>query len=178
MKHFFLSMMLLSALLSVSCKQNKSQSEQETATTSPSTTDAPADKKTESSPKTFTVTATPDSATLGKSAQAFIKIKNIKAIQLSTPDQADAGIQLSYDLEVTNKQAVGGSSVYINPDNFRLVLNNGNKLTQDTYNTVSVDADATGTSSDNIFKLPAGTKPVSLNLFFDDTQVSVKMEIK
>ncbi len=179
MKSILLSVMLISILLFVSCKGNKSESSGEVAATSETgKKEAPSEKNTDAAPKTFTLTAAPDSVLLGKNQEALVKIKNLKAVQLSTPDDANAGIQISYDIEVTNRRKIGESSVYINPNNFRLVLDNGNKLTHDSYNSVSADADATASSSNNIFKLPAGTKPATLNLFFDDTQASVKFQMQ
>ncbi len=161
-------------------KANTDESKQTTAVTDSSAKPAPAAASTTASneTKTYTVTATPDSVLLGKNKEAVIKIKNLKAIQLNDPDGKNTGIELSYDIEATNKNKIGGSNVYINPSQFRLLLDNGTKLTHDTYNTVSAEAESTKISTDNKFKLPPGTKPTGLNIFFDETSASIKIEVK
>ncbi|RYE34166.1 MAG: hypothetical protein EOP42_07625 [Sphingobacteriaceae bacterium] len=177
--------LLASLTMIYSCKGKKTtddstqtttvaDSQTKTATTEQQ---APEPAKTNET-KTYTVTATPDSAVLGKNKEAVIKIKNLKAVQLNNPNGENTGIEISYDLEVTNNNKIGGGSVYVNPNQFRLLLDNATKLTHDTYNTVSVDAESTKSSSDNKFKLPAGTKPKALNLFYDETSASIKLELK
>ena len=179
MKKIACSVLLVSALLVMnSCKDNKTSDNQNDGTTQGATSHPETDANAGAAPKTYTISVSPDSALLGKNQEAVVKIKNVKAVQLSSPDDANTGIQVTYEIEVTNKNSVGGSSVYINPHDFRLVLDNGTKLTNDTYNTVSADADATASSTGNIFKLPAGTKPQSLILFFDDTRATLSMQMQ
>jgi hypothetical protein len=97
---------------------------------------------------------------------------------LSDPDGKSLGIQLSYQLELTNKNPIGGGGIFINPSQFRLELDNGNKISHDDYTSFSTDAESTQSSEECKFKLPAGTKPVALNLFYEETRVSVKLEMK
>lgn len=172
MKNIIVIIVLFSGAFFFSCKGKKTEENQSNSAQSA------ADNTDASTSKVYTVVATPDSAVLGKNHEAIIKIKDIKAIPLSDPDGKNTGTQLSYSIEVTNKNQIGGSSVYINPNDFRLELDNGTKLTHDNYNTVSTDADATGTSVDNKFKLPPGTKPTALDLFYDETKATVTLEMK
>ena len=180
----FITAVLASTLLAVySCKGHKAENEQNTAAaTQPSSSSSVDETKpattASATPKSYTVAITPDTVSMGKNGEAFIKVKNLKAIDLSNPDGATTGIEITYELEVTNKASIGGSRVYVNPDNFRLELDNGTKLTHDTYNSVTVEPDATASSSGNVFKLPAGTKPVSLALFYDETRAVLKLAIK
>jgi hypothetical protein len=182
LKKSFIALVLLSGVLSLnSCKGKIEQAtpEAETATTEATTTET-ADPAGE--PKSYVVTVapgTPEIILLGKNKEASVKILNLKAIDLSDPDGKSLGMQLSYQLELTNKNPIGGSSIQIDPNTFRLELDNGNKISHDDYISVSADAESTKTTSEDcIFKLPAGTKPTALNLFYDETRVSVKLEIK
>ncbi len=159
-----------------SCKGNKEQTDKSTATQSTTETKSASTSANES--KTYVVTALPDSVLLGKNKEAVIKIKNLKATELSNPNGQVTGIELTYDIEVTNKNSIGGSSTYINPSDFRLELDNGTKLTHDFYNTVSVEPEATASSTGNKFIIPPGAKPTALNLFYSETRSTVKLEFK
>ena len=184
MKKSLIAIALLSGILAMnSCKKKTD----EVTTTSTETTSSPETSTTTETattvePKSYTVIVapgTPETILLGKNKEASLKILNLKAIDLSDPDGKSLGIQLSYQLELTNKNPIGGSYVQIDPDKFRLELDNGNKISHDDYVSVSADAESTKTTSrDCVFKLPAGTKPAALNLFFDDTRVSVKLQME
>jgi hypothetical protein len=184
MKKSVFAMALLSGILTLnSCKGDKKTDETTPETTTTTTEATPTETTTPEvvEPKSYTINVapgTPETILLGKNNEASIKILNLKAIDLSDPEGKSLGIQLSYDMEVTNKNVIGGSSVYLDPTKFRLELDNGTKITYDQYNTVDVTAESTKTSSGNTYKLPPGTKPVALNLFLDETRVSVKLEIK
>jgi hypothetical protein len=180
-KKSFIALVLLSGILSLSsCKGKTDEATSEAATTTEATTTETADPAGE--PKSYAVTiapGTPEIILLGKNKEASVKILNLKAIDLSDPDGKSLGMQLSYQLELTNKNPIGGSSIQIDPNTFRLELDNGNKISHDDYISVSADAESTKTTSEDcIFKLPAGTKPTALNLFHDETRVSVKLQIK
>lgn len=116
--------------------------------------------------------------TIGKDKEATIKVINLKAIELSDADSKVTGIELSYDYEVTNNNKIGGDGFVIDPAKFRLVLDNNNKISHETYDSDGVDAESTKTIVGNKFKFPAGSKPVALNLFFNETTASVKLEMK
>ena len=178
MKNSLIALVIVSALITMpSCKGNKKQDEQTTQTTQETTETKPAGASF-SEPKTFTVTATPDSVSLGKNKEVLMKITHLKAVELSTPDGNTTGIELSYDIEATNRQKVGESTIGIYPSNFRLELDNGTKISPETSNSFNVNAESTASSTGNIFKLPAGTKATALNLFYDETRVSIKLEMK
>ena len=84
-----------------------------------------------------------------------------------------------YTIELTNKNSIGGSSIQIDPAQFRLELDNGTKISLDDYISVSADDESTKSATEDcIFKLPVGKKPVALNLFLDENRVSVKLEMK
>ncbi len=161
-----------------SCKGAKTKTDESIQTTTVDGSESKPSANKDSETKANTVTAMPDSVTLGKNKEVLIKLENLKEVQLTNPEGENTGTELSYDIEVTNNNKIGGSNVFINPNDFRLLLDNGTKITHDNYNSVSADPESTKSSTDNKFKLPPGTKPASLNLFFNETSASVKLEVK
>lgn len=177
MKKSTIAILMLSVItIFYSCKDKKKEQENQTAT-SPQTKDSTTGTNSGAEPKTYQVTALPDSVSLGKNKEAFIRIKELKAIELSNPDGTSAGIELNYKIELTNKNAIGGSEIGVPTTDFRLELDNGNKIAP---NSIFVNAapEATKLSDFDKFTIPAGAKPVALNLFFDQTKASVKLEMK
>lgn len=171
---------LASVAIITSCKNdNKSDdaTTEQPATDAASTTTDEVPEQPVSDTKTYTVTATPDSASLGKNKEAFVKIKDIKVTELSDPDGKPTGMELTYKLELTNKNEIGGSLVGINTSNFRLELDNGQKIAPNSQY-VSAQPEETKTSDEDKFEIPGGAKPVGLSLFMDDTRASVKLEMK
>jgi hypothetical protein len=163
----------------IACKGKKENSgEAANSSTEQAPSASAEESKPTNEPKTYTVTFSPDTAYLGKSKEAFVRLKNAKAVELSDADGKSTGIEFSYELEVTNKQALGTSSVFVNPADFRLQLDNGTNITHDNYNSVSVQPESTGSSVDNKFRIPVGAKPKALNLFLDETRVTVGVELK
>ncbi len=183
MKQSFIVIALLSGILTLnSCKEKSDETVTPTETVAPTETAVAETTQTAAEPKSYSVNVapgTPETILLGKNKEASLKILNLKAIDLSDPDGKSLGIQLSYQLELTNKNPIGGSTIQIDPAQFRLELDNGTKISHDDYISVSADAESTKTTTEDcIFKLPAGTKPAALNLFFDETRVSIKLEMK
>ena len=175
-KNVFL-IVILAGLVTVSaCKQNKKQEESSQATTSQSTTETKTPGAA-AEPKTYTVTAMPDSVSLGKNKEALVKLKDLKAIELSNPDGQVTGMELTYKIELTNKSAIGGNSVGIATTDFRLELDNGTKIAPSSIY-VSAAPEATKLSEDDKFAIPAGAKPTALDLFYDQTRASIKLELK
>ena len=104
---------ILSALVTTySCKGKKMQNEQSDSTISSKTDEAQPAASSASEPKTYTVTM-PDTVVLGTNRDVLIKVKNLKAIELSDPDGKATGIKLSYDLDATNNNKIGGSSITV-----------------------------------------------------------------
>ncbi|UIR54481.1 hypothetical protein LZQ00_09370 [Sphingobacterium sp. SRCM116780] len=184
MKKNTIAILMLSVItIFYSCKDKKKEQENQTATvpqTKDSTTDinSGAEPKTSGAePKTYQLTALPDSVSLGKNKEAFIRIKELKAIELSNPDGTSAGIELSYKIELTNKNAIGGTAVGIPTTDFRLELDNGNKIAPNSI-FVNAEPESSKLSDFDKFTIPAGAKPVALHLYYDQTKASVKLEMK
>lgn len=166
------------AIFFAACK-SKTTSENADSSAATTTTSPSEEKATPANePKSYTVTFSPDTAFLGKKKEAFIRLKNGSAVELYDNEGKVTGTELTYEIELTNKNKVGENSVFINPNDFRLTLDNGTNITHDNYNSVSADAESTKSSVENKFRLPAGTKPKTLNLFLDETRVSVGVEMK
>lgn len=167
------SVALMVAFAACKGKNKTENADQQTPGGEQSAESTPAAGTPANQPKTFAVTFAPDTVFLGKKKEVFVRLKNGKGIELTDPDGKVTGTEFTYDIEVTNKNAVGGNGIFFNPADFRLQLDNGNNLTHETYNTVNVEAESTQTSADNKFKLPTGTKPKGMNLFYDETRVPV-----
>jgi hypothetical protein len=173
MKKNVIAILLLSGIMTTySCKNEKKEQEDQT------TTSQSAESATSvAEPKTYVVTVQPESVLLGKNKEASVKFKELKAIELSNPDGTSEGIELTYKIELTNKNAIGGNTIGFATTNFRLELDNGNKIApSSTY--VDAAAEETKISDIDKFIIPAGAKPTGLILFYDQTRASVKLEIK
>jgi len=128
--------------------------------------------------RNYQIQVIPDSVVFGANHKVVLAIKNIKAYDVYNQSENDTSIEITYNLEVTNNNPINGQYVFVNPKNFRLVLNNQHKLTHSFYNALGTDPQSTTVSNGNIFNLPAKTKPVALDLFFADSVARVKINLK
>ncbi len=177
MKKSIITVIVITGIFLGSCK---GKHEDKTATTTDQT-QAGSSTPAAAAPapaSNMTITATPDTATLGKNSELVITVKNFKALQLSDPDGKVTGTELTYDIQATNKGAMGSGNITINPDNYRLELDNGTKISHESYNSFNVDAEATASSTGNKFKLDPGVKPVALDLFYDETRAVIKLTVQ
>ncbi|MFT3904192.1 MAG: hypothetical protein QM727_13535 [Niabella sp.] len=184
MKRTIFTLSLMAMAFAYSCKsgQDKGNTADTPSTeTTSSATDAATGENVQpvnEPTKVYTVVATPDTVLLGKNNEAFIRIKDIKAVGLSDPDGKFEGMELVYKIELTNKKAIGdGSNIGINTGNFRLELDNGQKIAPASIY-VSAQPEETKTSEQDKFTIPAGAKPVGLSLFMDGTRATIKFELK
>lgn len=181
MKKIYLAIAILALTLQTSCKKEGTTEENtpSTETTATSENETKSEDNTAmNTPKTYSITATPEFSMLGKNNEVQVKLINLKALELSDPDGKITGIELTYQLEVTNKNTINKGSIFVNPRDFRLELENGNKISHDQYTAFPVEEEETKTSEKQIFKIPAGTKPVNLHLFFDETRAVVKLDMQ
>jgi hypothetical protein len=162
-----------------SCKgKNKEAASDNGTTQEPAKKEEAASTTPTNEPKTYTVTFSPDTVLLGKDKEAFVKIKNAKAVALQNPDGKDEGIELTFDMDVTNKNKIGGHNFFFNTSNFRLALDNNQNITEYSGNSSGVDAESTKELTGIKYKIPAGAKPKTLNLFHDETRASAGIELK
>ncbi len=180
MKKTLFSIATVSVLALFSCKDKAKEAAGDTTTTPAAEQSTPAadTKPAANEPKTYKVTFAPDTAFLGKKKEAYVKIKNAKAVALQDPDGKSEGIEFTFDIEVTNKAAMGGDNVYLVSSESRLTLDNGNNITQQSGTSVNVEPESTKDLSSVVFKIPSGAKPTSLNLFYDGTRVSVGVTLE
>jgi hypothetical protein len=164
-------LMLFVIITSHSCKIEKKENPQTLALA------ATVPESSLSKPKTYVVTASPESVFLGENKEALVKIKDLNAIELANQDGTSGGIELTYKIELTNKNEVGGNSIVFATTDFRLELDNGNKI-QPSSIFVNVEADTKKLSNIDKFIIPVGAKPKVLNLFYDQTRATMKLELK
>ena len=175
MKKLVLGISVISAMVLYSCKGKEKEANSET-TASTEQSSASNENQTPAAtnePRTFKVSFSPDTLYLGKNKEVYVKIKNAKAVELQNPDGKSEGAEFTFDLEVTNKNAVGGNSIFFRSDNFRLQLDNGNNITEHNGNSSGVDAESTKDITGITYKIPSNAKPKALNLFHDNTRVTV-----
>jgi hypothetical protein len=170
---------MATVLVFAACKDKKKDATSETtgSTTTPATEEqksAPANQ-----PKEYKVTITPDSAILGKSKEALVKITGATAMALTDADGKDNGVELVVKLTLTNKGQIGkGSNIHVDYPNSRLQLDNGTNITCDNgTDFLRAEPEATSKEESWTYKIPAGAKPTQLNLFMDDTRVSVGVSL-
>ncbi|MCC8409244.1 hypothetical protein LJ707_09890 [Mucilaginibacter sp. UR6-1] len=128
--------------------------------------------------KTYTISFSPDTAILGKSKEAFLKVIPVSATDLSDPDGKSQGIEFKFKISGTNKEKIGGNSIGIATNNFRLVLDNNTSINESNGGYFSVQPESTAESDEITYRIPAGAKPKALNLFFDETRASVGVTLK
>ena len=176
----------LSALVACNnAKDKEAGTTGEANTTGEATTSAEAaptggETRTANGPKSYAVSFSPDSAILGKSGEAKVKVMGGTAVALTDPDGKDNGIQLVVKLQATNTTKIGeGSSISVSYADSRLQLDNGTSISAETgTDYLRAQPESSGKIESWTFQVPAGAKPSALNLFLDGTRVSVGIALK
>lgn len=171
---------IATALVFSACKNGKKEESGETNATAQTPAGSEEQKPAPANqPKEYKVTVTPDSAILGKSKEALIKVTGATAMALTDADGKDNGIELVVKLTVTNKGQIGkGSNIHVDYPNSRLQLDNGTNITCETgTDYLRAEPEATSKEESWTYKIPAGAKPTNLNLFMDETRVSVGVSL-
>ena len=86
-------------------------------------------------------------------------------------------MELTYKIELTNKNAIGSGSIFMPTTDFRLELDNGTKIASSSASVAS-SAEETKSSEEAKFEIPVGAKPKNLILFYDETRVTVALQMK
>jgi hypothetical protein len=177
MKKVILLGTISSVLVLSACKHDskKEETSENAATTTQSAAVPAENKPAANQPKEYKVTFTPDSAILGKKKEALVKISGATAMALTDPDGKDNGIELVVKLKVTNKTSIKeGGNISVSYSESRLQLDNGTNVAAKTGSDfLRAQPEATGDEESWTYVIPAGAKPTALNLFMDDTRVSV-----
>lgn len=173
--------LVATVLVFSACKGGKKEESGDNASATQSSSGAPAEehKQAANQPKEYKVTFTPDSAILGKKKEALVHIASATAIVLTDPDGKDNGIELVVKLQATNKQTIkDGSSFSVSYADSRLALDNGTNVVCKTgTDYLRAQPEATGKEESWTYEIPAGAKTTALNLFYDDTRVSVSVTL-
>lgn len=166
--------------LFVSCKNSaKDQSKDDTTSTTNTESTVVPTAPVENAPETILYTATPDSAILGKTKEALVKLKEATSVLLQDADGKSTGAELTLKLLVSNKSTLDNKKFFsLSSTDARLELDNGNSITVEKTNGNSSPEPEASTEAEWIFNLPSGTTPKKLNFFLDGTRVSVSFTKK
>jgi hypothetical protein len=182
MRILSMTTLALAALLMGACKSKTSESQSTedsaqttTSTSTPAATDATTAEPVASSHK---VSFSPEVVTLGKSKEANVKLVPGTATDLTTPDGKSEGQEIRFIISVTNNQKIGGSSFSIYPSEFRLLLDDNTLITQESGSSFSIAPESTEESNEISFRVPAGKKAKTLNLYYDETRIPVQVNIE
>lgn len=164
-------------LLSACGGSSKDKPADATATQNQETASEPA--KAENAPANTNFTASPDSAILGKSKEALVKVKDVNSVELQDAEGKSTGAELTVKLLITNKSTLDAQKYFsVSASEARLELDNGTSVpgNKDSGST-EPEAEAS-TEAVLKFQVPAGANPKKLNFFLDGTRVSVGLDKK
>lgn len=164
----------------VACKNSTKDQTEENTTSATNTENAttPA-TPTENAPETISYTVTPDSAILGKTKEALVKIKEATSVLLQDADGKSTGAELTLKLLISNKSSLDLKKYFsLASSDARLELDNGNSITVEKSNGSSSPEPEASTEAEWIFNLPSGSAPKKLSFFLDGTRVSVNLAKK
>lgn len=133
-------------------------------------------------PLTYTVKFAPDTVLMGKDKKFLIQVLEGSGLIQQDPDGKVLGSELTIKLRGTNKHFVGDAdapsySIY-QPDQ-RLELDNGTSISSKQQPEIAPEKE-TSKEAEMIFDLPAGTKPVKLNLYeyYSKTRYSIALTVE
>ena len=180
MKRVITLALIATVLVFSACKGGKKEETSEATGSGQQASGSGEEKKPAANqPKEYKVTITPDSAILGKKKEALVRVIGATAIVLSDADGKDNGIEITFKLTLTNRGKIGeGSYMHVDYTNSRLQLDNGTNITHDS-GTGFLEAQPEATSEEEswTYKIPSGAKPTALNLFMDETRVTVGVSL-
>lgn len=136
-------------------------------------------KKEENAPAGFEYQITPDSAILGKTREALIKVVSAKSVSLQDAEGASTGSEITFKLSITNKSTLDNKKFFsVSSSDARLQMDNGNLVPASSDTGENSPSPESTTESEWVFKLPPNASPVKLNFFLDGTRVSVNVNKK
>jgi len=161
-----------------SCSNSSKDKPADTTITKTETTvSVPA--KEENAPDGTEFTVSPDSAILGKSKEALVKVTSASSIDLKDAEGKATGAELTINLQVTNKSTLEAKKFFaVSSSDARLELDNGTSITG-TERSGSTNPEPEASSQAVwSFQLPPNSSPKKLNFFLDGTRVSVGLSKK
>lgn len=178
MKKSFVVAAFAAGIFLISCKTKQSEKtkvDEVTRTEAPAGDANTANNNTDAVDAGVAMTALPDTLSFGTDSELSLAIKNVQLTTRKNDDGKITDNTLSYDFEARNNLSIGGQSLYVNPENFRLELDNGSKISHDIYHTVNIRPEATEVSKENKFVFDPNRKPVALHLFYNNERKVVKL---
>lgn len=167
------------ATMFIACKNSAKEQTEENTTATANTENVTSPTVTENAPEMVMYTTTPDSAILGKTKEALVKIKEATSVLLQDADGKSTGAELTLKLLTSNKSTLDNKKYFsLSSSDARLELDNGNSITVEKTNGNSSPEPEASTEAEWIFNLPSGTAPKKLNFFLDGTRVSVNFAKK
>ncbi|WP_316832551.1 hypothetical protein [Pedobacter aquatilis] len=173
-----LTIMAVSVIAFSSCSNSSKDKPADTTITKTETTvTVPA--KTENGPQMVEYNAVPDSAILGKTKEALIKVTSASSVDLTDADGKATGSELTLNLQFTNKSTLEAKKYFsVSSSDARLELDNGTSIAgKENSGSNSPEPEASSQAVWS-FQLPAGATPKKLNFFLDGTRVSVGLSKK
>lgn len=171
--------LLVMSLAIISCSSDKrGEAETDSLVSSKSAVIKEPEKPVSSAAPTIYY-AIPDTALLGKSFLAKVKVNSISVILLQNPQGKTTGSEATVDLSIINKSTLANKKFFsVSPGEARLELDNG-QLVPVAGNTGKTDPGPEKTSNAEWkFDLPANTVPKKLQLDLDGTKVSLTLQTK
>ncbi len=121
-------------------------------------------------------TLTPDTALLGKSFEAKVKINGASLIPLEDPDGKAAGSEFTVNLSITNKSTLDAKKFFtVSSSDARLEMDNGQAVPPSSSSGNSGPEAESTSSAEWKFRLPKDTKPAKLHLYLDGTRVTLAL---
>ncbi|NTE03580.1 hypothetical protein G6M26_07485 [Agrobacterium tumefaciens] len=168
----------LSTLVMASCGSSQKDKPADTTITKTETV-VTVPEKQENAPAGSSFSITPDSAVLGKSKEALVKVTEASTVELQDADGKSTGAELTVKLQVTNKSTLDAKKYFsVSASDARLELDNGTAVPGDKVSGNTEPEPEASSEAVWKFSLPAGTSPKKLNFFVDGTRVSVGLTKK
>jgi len=163
--------------LSSCSNSSKDKPADTTITKTETTVTVPA--KTENGPSGTDFNVLPDSAVLGKSKEALVKVTSASSMDLKDADGKATGSELTINLQITNKSTLEAKKFFaVSSSDARLELDKGTSITgRENSGSTSPEPEASSQAVWS-FQLPPNTSPKKLNFFLDGTRVSVGLTKK
>jgi len=163
--------------LSSCSSSSKDKPADTTITKTETTVTVPA--KEENAPAGSSFTVAPDSAVLGKSKEALVKVTDANVVDLQDAEGKSTGAELTVKLQVTNKSTLDSKKYFsVAASDARLELDNGTSVPGQNESGSTQPEPEASTEAVWKFSLPAGSSPKKLNFFVDGTRVSVGLTKK
>lgn len=162
------------------CKSNKKgESDTDTSIADNKSVMVKEAEKTVDSATPNTYFAVPDTAMLGKSYEAKVKVNSVSLMPLQNPEGVSTGSEVTVKLSFTNKSMLDDKKFFsVSSSDARLEMNNGEAIPV-SQNSGKSNPDPESTSAAEWkFDLPPNTKPAKLHLYLDGTRVSLNLQTK